>query len=377
LPGTACLATRDGLDRLIAALRAEGRTVIGPTVRDQVIVYAEIGGTADLPKGWGDEHEAGRYRLRRRGDAALFGYVVGPQSWKQFLFPAESRVWSASRTAEGIRFEPEPLPETRWAFIGVRSCELAAIVRQDRVFTGGEFVDQRYAQRRAGVFTVAVNCAEPGGTCFCTSMETGPVVRSGHDIALTELLDDAGHRFLLEAGSEAGGALLDGLGLPAAAAADIEAARRQGETAAGRMGRRLATAGLREALLDNLEHEAWDEVATRCLACANCTLACPTCFCHTAEDQTDLTGDHSERWLRWDSCFTHDFTQVHGGAVRASGRSRYRQWLTHKLATWWDQFGTSGCVGCGRCVTWCPVGIDITVEAGRFQALGTSSGEPS
>jgi len=92
-------------------------------------------------------------------------------------------------------------------------------------------------------------------------------------------------------------------------------------------------------------------------------MVCPTCFCSTVEDTTDLSGLHAERWRKWDSCFTLDFTYIHGGSIRREGASRYRQWITHKLAHWHDQFGSSGCTGCGRCITWCPVGIDITEEA--------------
>ena len=135
------------------------------------------------------------------------------------------------------------------------------------------------------------------------------------------------------------------------------------EGAAQRMGRELDTTGLRELLQDSLEHPRWDEVAERCLTCGNCTMVCPTCFCTTVEDVTDLSGEQAERWRSWDTCFSLDHSYVHGGSVRPTGRSRYRQWLTHKLGTWWDQFGTSGCVGCGRCIAWCPVGIDITEEA--------------
>lgn len=126
--------------------------------------------------------------------------------------------------------------------------------------------------------------------------------------------------------------------------------------------RTLDTDGIRDLLFDNLDHPRWDEVASRCLACTNCTLVCPTCFCSTVEDTTDLTGGVAERWQTWDSCFTMDFSYIHGGSVRKTHRARYRQWLTHKLASWIDQFGTSGCVGCGRCITWCPVGIDLTEE---------------
>lgn len=91
-------------------------------------------------------------------------------------------------------------------------------------------------------------------------------------------------------------------------------------------------------------------------------MVCPTCFCTGVEDVTALAGDVTERVRKWDSCFTADFSYQHGGVVRESTKSRYRQWLTHKLSSWVDQFGSSGCVGCGRCITWCPTGIDLTAE---------------
>ena len=134
------------------------------------------------------------------------------------------------------------------------------------------------------------------------------------------------------------------------------------------MGREMNTDGIHDLLLANLEHPRWEEVAGRCLTCGNCTMVCPTCFCTSVEDTSDLAGVSAERSRRWDSCFTMDFSYIHGGSVRASPKSRYRQWMTHKLATWWDQFGSSGCVGCGRCITWCPVGIDITEEVRAIRA---------
>ena len=132
-------------------------------------------------------------------------------------------------------------------------------------------------------------------------------------------------------------------------------------------------AHIKELLYRNLEHPRWEDVARRCLSCTNCTLVCPTCFCTTVEDATDLSGGHAERRRRWDSCFSMDFSYIHGGYIRPSVKARYRQWMTHKLATWIDQFGTSGCVGCGRCITWCPVGIDITAEVKAIRADGMSA----
>jgi ferredoxin len=359
----------EALEALVAALRARGYLVLGPTVRDGAIVYAELEAATELPTGWTDRQDAGTYRLERRDDEARFGFAVGPHSWKQFLFPPHVRLWRARRDGDGLEVEEEPPDETPLAFLGVRSCDLHAIAIQDRVLIGGRFVDRDYAARREGAFVVAANCFEPAGTCFCVSMGTGPKAESGYDLALTEILDGE-HRLLVEVGSERGAEVLGELPSRPAETADVEAAEHAVAGAASRMGRRLETVGLPDLLADNLEHPRWDEVADRCLTCGNCVLVCPTCFCTTVEDHTDLAGETAERWRTWDTCFSVDHSYIHGGSVRTDNRSRYRQWMTHKLGTWHEQFGTSGCVGCGRCISWCPVGIDITEEAAAIRATG-------
>jgi ferredoxin len=362
----AVLAASD-LQALFDALRARGYRLIGPKVRDQAIVYDDIEAADELPKGWTDEQDGGRYRLIPRHDGALFGYAVGQHSWKAFLNPPIQRLWRARRADGDVTVTPEPLTEERLALIGVRACELAAIGIQDRVLMGGAYVDLQYQARRTRAFLVAINCSVAGGTCFCVSMETGPAAKSGYDLVLTELLDTKGHRFLVESGSDAGAEVLAELPLVAAGTDDIKTAAQVVEHTAASMGRQMRSDDLHDLLLANLEHPRWAEVADRCLSCSNCTMVCPTCFCTSVEDTSDLAGVESARSKRWDSCFTVDYSHVHGGSVRPNVRSRYRQWMTHKLATWVDQFGSSGCVGCGRCITWCPVGIDITEEVAAIR----------
>jgi ferredoxin len=353
----------DGLDALIAGLRERGHTVVGPTMRSRSIVYDEIESAADLPRGLGDEQDGGSYRLVARDDDALFGHNVGHDSLKRFLFPPRVPAWHATDGGP-----PQPSrQQPRYAFLGVRACDLHAVAIQDRVFIGDRYVEPDYEARRTDAFFVAVNCGQAGGTCFCTSMGTGPRVEAGYDLALTELLD-GGHRFLVDVGSERGGEVLAGVPSEEATARDADQADAAVEHAAASMGRTLDTTDIRDLLMGNLEHPRWDDVAQRCLSCTNCTLVCPTCFCHTVEDRTDLAGGEADRERVWDSCFSLDHSYIHGGSVRKTGRSRYRQWMTHKLATWIDQFGTSGCVGCGRCITWCPVAIDITEEVAAIRA---------
>jgi sulfhydrogenase subunit beta (sulfur reductase) len=360
--GKAVVLSRHGLDRLLEVLGRDYR-VIGPRLRDRAIVYDDIATVDDLPAGWTDEHEGGHYRVFRREDEALFGYVLGPHSWKRFLHPPAQRLWRAERREDGsLDVLAEAGPERPFAFIGVRPCDLQAIHVQDRVFLEGAYVDPHYRDRRAGAFMLAVNCGEARGTCFCVSMQTGPRAEQGFDLALTELDPVGDHRFLIEVGSERGAVVLVDVPARPATGQDHAAARAVSERTAANMGREMPQVDLQGLLMNNLEHPRWDDVAERCLTCGNCTLVCPTCFCTNTEEELDLTGESAGRTRTWTSCFTLDFSYIHGGSVRRSAKSRYRQWMTHKLATWHDQFGTSGCVGCGRCITWCPVGIDITDE---------------
>lgn len=362
---------RQELDALFDTLKRRGYRLVGPTVRDDAIVYDELDSSEDLPVGWTDEQDGGRYRLKRRDDEALFGYAVGPHSWKRFLFPPTLTLWRARRGENGdFQIADEEIdPDEKYAFIGVRACELHAIEIQDRVFLNGKHIDRFYKRRRGQAFTVAVNCGQAGGTCFCVSMKAGPKATSGFDLALTEFLEEE-HYFVVEVGSERGAEALDEIPHREATPEEIETSEQRVRQAKEQMGRELDTSGIKELLYSSYEHAQWDEVAERCLSCGNCTQVCPTCFCTTVEDVTDLTGREAERVRKWDSCFNLEFSYIHGGSVRQSVKSRYRQWLTHKLATWIDQFGTSGCVGCGRCITWCPVGIDLTEEVRALRATG-------
>jgi len=363
-----CLAAAD-LEQLFRALRERGLRVLGPTVRDQAVVLAELTSAAELPRGVGDVQAPGSYRLRERGDGAYFGFNAGPHTFKQHLFPAREPLLTIRRRDRAQVVEPAPLPRERWALLGVKACDLAAIDVQDRVFTptaDAGFTDPRYQARREHAFLIVTECTQAAATCFCVSMGTGPAARGGFDLALTEVLTDAAHFFLCRAGSPAGAELLaalpttpaDSAQLHSAAAAVAPAARQQ---------RAIDTGGIKEALYAAVNHPRWEDVATRCLSCSNCTLVCPTCFCSATQDSADLAATQAERTRRWDSCFNLDHSYLHGGPVRGAVAARYRQWLTHKLASWIDQFGTSGCVGCGRCITFCPVGIDITKECAALR----------
>jgi sulfhydrogenase subunit beta (sulfur reductase) len=349
---------RKGFDGLLKELAGRGYELIGPTVRDGAIVFDRIAGTDDLPQGVGAEQGPGTYRLRAGDTRHTFGFAHGPDSAIRFLFPAREVLSQATREDGHLRTESVEPEGHRYAFVGLRSCDLHAIQIQDRVFLGGAVTDSRYGQRRRDAFFVGVNCEEPGGTCFCASTDTGPGCTVGFDLALTEL-DDG---FVVEAGTVEGGDVLTSVGSREATEQEEKDAANVSLRAAEKMGRELDTSDMPGLLYRNREHPRWKSIADACLACGNCTAVCPTCFCHDVVDSTDLLSTTATRTREWASCFSEEFGHTAGHDVRTTREARYRQWLAHKFASWIDQFGTSGCVGCGRCITWCPIGIDITKE---------------
>jgi formate hydrogenlyase subunit 6/NADH:ubiquinone oxidoreductase subunit I len=367
--GDKLVLLRQDFQQLLDALSAQDYQLIGPTVSNGAIVYRQLNSVDELPEGWTDLQTEGRYQIERSADKALFNYNVGPHSWKEFLHPAVLPLWKSRQNEDSFQIVETAAPAPKkFAFIGVRACELQAIALQDKALLGGPFIDQVYQARREGNFIVAVNCTKAGGNCFCVSMQTGPAVSKGFDLALTEISDQAETYFLVEIGSKPGAKLMVEVSCRPATPTEVENAARLVDAAARQMGQELETEGLKELLYRNYENPHWEDVAKRCLSCSNCTLVCPTCFCTTFEETSDLSGEYAGRLRKWDSCFNLDFSFIHGGSVRISPKSRYRQWLVHKFAAWVDQFDSYGCVGCGRCITWCPVGINLTREISAIRA---------
>ena len=350
--------TRNDFPRLVEALISQGYRVLGPGVQNEVLVWREIADVHELPVGWRDHQQPGQYRLEHTDSGQFFDIVHGPESLKRETFAPRESLLVIERTKKSFSTRPI-LPEPpRTAMLGVRACDLAGLTIQDQIFMKDLYKDPYYQARRETLFLIAVNCTRSLETCFCASMGTGPKAQSGYDLVLTE--SDEG--FVIAAGSTAGQEMMETLPLsPVPEERRISDEDRIAACGASQT-RRVDPTRLPQALYDAHDHPGWDEVANRCLACTNCTMVCPTCFCHAVEEKPDLTQERSEHTRVWDSCFTADHGYIHGKNFRPTIKDRYRMWLTHKMASWIDQFGMSGCVGCGRCITWCPVGIDLTEE---------------
>ncbi|MGC9123683.1 MAG: 4Fe-4S dicluster domain-containing protein [Thermoplasmata archaeon] len=360
--------------KLFVVLKDLGYTIIGPTIHNNAIVYDKLNSVEDLPIGITDVQGPGYYRLEKRGDKSFFGYNVGPQNWKKYLYPPHQKLWSAHRSKNGITFQEEKIDDTKYAFLGLRACEISAIALLDKVFIG-QYTNQSYYKRRINSLYIAVQCGQAGNTCFCSSMGTGPRITNGYDILLTEILKTNEHKFLLEIGTDKGVTVASGLPLEIASEEDIMESEKILSRTISMMGRSVNIENIHDILLNNINSDIWNHISQRCLTCTNCTMVCPTCFCSTTEEFSSLNGEIAEKWIRWDSCFNSSFTQLGKTSVRKSPASRYRQWLMHKFVYWYDQFSTMGCVGCGRCITWCPVGIDLTEVIENIRNYQNSSKE--
>lgn len=363
------------LGRLFEALQTEGFQIVGPRLGEGAIVLGRLNSPKDLPAGLSDVQQPGRYRIACGNPDLMFSFGPGPDTWRRFLFPTPQEEFACTRTADGWDLTPTPPDKRPLALFGVRACDIHAIRMLDRIFLGGEAVDPHYRARRTSCAVIAVNCTHPGGNCFCASLGTGPTAEEGFDLCLTELAAVGASGFLVQTGSDLGDTILDQIPLRSASETERAAPQQIAKALSARMRRLGYPAGLQTLIPARHQSPVWQEAAKRCTACGSCTLVCPTCFCTDTVDTCDLAGDWAKRVRIWGSCFSRRHSYIHGGPVRASVASRYRQWVTHKFAAWVDQFGRLGCVGCGRCITWCPVGIDVlsVIEQIRNETPGKIS----
>ncbi len=338
--------------------------VVGPKIENSVVILSEIE-FSDIPSGYRDQQGKGTYRISKSDNSNVFSFSNGPDSFKRFLQPPSAEIFSLQKGRKGFQVRHSTYSERPIAFLGIRACDISAMKLYDRIFLEGDVKDRNYQRLRNGSLIIALNCIYPGDNCFCSSMGTGPEVKDGFDISVTELIDF----FLIESKTLKGEKALEGLPLEGVENNDIQEKNSRIQNCRMTMKKSIRAQELPSVIYRNLEHPRWAEIAKKDLECGNCTQVCPTCFCNSNYDYIEISSiskKHLEfsgaRMRIWDSCFSKNFARVHGGNFRPSRRARYRQWMSHKLAYTFEQFGLTGCVGCGRCITWCPAGIDITEE---------------
>lgn len=353
---------KNQFDELLDTLKVLGAECIGPVINDHAIRYLPVTSCNEFPVGVQDLQSPASYQLHTEEHSRWFAWANGPQAIKPYLFAPEETLWQCSRDAEGkLAFRSHQAEPTLKAIIGVRACDLAAMALQDQHFIE-HCEDDHYKARRQQLILIAVNCTHPAATCFCHATGDGPEAKQGYDILLDEL-DDG---FIVRTATSIGERIIQKMALEPASKDMITQLERANDLARQKFQRDLPAVDIQSMLIDQQMSEHWQQIAERCLACGNCTSVCPSCFCHSHYEEPRSDPQESIHGRRWESCFNKDHSYIHGHTVHADTHDRYRQWMTHKFSTWIEQYGRSGCVGCGRCITWCPVGIDVTEELRAF-----------
>ena len=349
---------RKNFQQLFDVLQQQGFRCIGPRVVDDAIVYTDIDSSDDLSRGIEVEQQPGRYALSQHNHQRQFAWSNSAQALKPLTFASREILWQCHKDSQGnLSFEQHQPAVDNIAFIGARACDLAAFRLQQQHFLKPQATDPWFKQRMSHMLIVAVHCSHASATCFCSNTGDGPEVEQNFDIAMHEL-DDG---FIVQAGSYNGEKILALLQLDAISDEQTQQAEQQLAQCASQQTRQLPDQ-VQHRLLTQLDNAHWQQIGERCLSCGNCTAVCPTCFCHQQHDELSMPDDTGIHFRQWSSCFTHNHSYISGHSFRPDSASRYRQWATHKFANWFEQYGRSGCVGCGRCISWCPVGIDVTAE---------------
>jgi ferredoxin len=301
------------------------------------------------------------------GEQAFFRPITSPDQirWDfanttvsptEYLLPQSEALLHFERRGSEVNLTYE-LDETKRTIIGIRPCDVHSLRMLDRVFEGN-YPDPYYLTRRKNTTLIALMCAEPGESCFCSSFGTGPDLdeAAGADMLFVDL-DDV---FLVKAFSAHGEALVEHFSSLFAPATDVheQAVEEVRTSALNNMARHLDTEGLSETLGSMFDSPYWEKISRKCLACGACTYLCPVCYCFDVSET--CSRDSGTRTRCWDACTYRSFAMLSGGHnPRPSIAEGYRQKMYHKFNYAVQRYHEQLCVGCGRCLDSCPVHLDI------------------
>lgn len=328
--------SQSGLTQWIEGMLASGRRVLAPVEEEGLTVFRPITNSAELAA----------------------NYTRSDLPFKEWLFPpTEVILRYRIENGEPVLEDPEvDAPETVALFL--RPCDAAAVAILDKVF-GGDYEDEFYLTRRRRLTIVGLSCTDPLPECFCAAVGLSPTSELGSDVLLTPIGDE----FLVEVLTEKGEQLVQQF---ERLFADAEGLTKEQVTAdaVAKMKRTEPLPSLMGDYAQMFEHPVWEEVARKCLGCGVCAYTCPTCHCYDIVDEAGLF--EGVRCRNWDCCAFALFTlHASGHNPRPTQAHRYRQRILHKFAYFLQTYGQNMCVGCGRCVVKCPVGMDIYEIARR------------
>ncbi len=351
--------SRNNFQSLIDYLVEQDYSVIAPTIKQDAIHYQPIHHIDEMVCSYHEQSSAGSYQLVKDQSGKYFNWSNGVSCLKPWFFKPHETLWQLNLNKTPPQYQAIIPKEQKKAFIGVRACDLAALQLQDQHFLQDKYLHQQYHANRQQSIFIAVHCAAPSTNCFCTSTEDGPECSQGFDIVMTEL--ESG--FILQGENTFSQKLIDHLPVETVSKQSWQEQDDILKRAKQKIQRAFNPEKVAKKLQQRLHDNIWQDIAEKCLACGNCTLVCPSCFCSKQGDEMPLAGNKVEHIQYWDSCFSEQHSYLGGIVIHQNIADRYKQWINHKLNWWFEQYGRSGCVGCGRCISWCPTGIDFFQQA--------------
>lgn len=278
------------------------------------------------------------------------------RSAKDFFFPQTENL--ADFKMEGKKIEVIDVREESEDFVifGVRACDARSFTILDKVFLS-EPVDSYYKNRRDHGTVVTMACTKPAETCFCGTFGIDPTEPEGDAACWSD-----GESIFFKANNEKGQAFIDSVAslLEDGDTAKLDEVKAKTKEILGKLPlANLSTDAFGgDTLMEHFNSEKWAELSESCLGCGTCTFVCPTCQCYDIRDFD--TGHGIKRFRCWDSCMYSEFTKMAHGNIRNSQLERFRQRFMHKLVYFpSNNNGEFGCVGCGRCLSKCPISMNI------------------
>ena len=292
---------------------------------------------------------------------------------KEVFFPQSETMFRYEKVGEQNQVVSTEEVKRERIILGARPCDIQAVSLMDEVFSGKEYTDVYYINKRNITTIIGMACGHPFSTCFCSSTGGGPFLRNGSDLFFIDL----GESFLVEFLTGKGMTFQKNKFFGEASTEEINLAKALEEKALHKTDASVPVKGIEKRLDLMAESPFWDRVHEKCIGCRVCTYLCPTCHCFDIVDEA-LTNK-GQRVRNWDSCLSSLYSlETSGHNPRPTNRERTRQRIMHKFNYFPKNFGRIACVGCGRCILYCPVHFDIrqAINWTSAKRLKLQRGEP-
>jgi ferredoxin len=294
------------------------------------------------------------YRKMGRPDEVDLSLLNPQKSLKEVFFPQDEVMFRYEKVDQETQMVSTEEVKRERVVLGARPCDIEAISIIEEVFSGREYTDIYFLNKRKATMIIGMACHQPLPTCFCSSTGGGPFVRKGSDLFLIDL----GEAYLVEILTEKGEAFKKNKFFKKTSAKNLQLAKELEEKASKKTDSTIPVKGIDQKLDQWVESPFWDRVHEKCISCRVCTYLCPTCHCFDIMDEA--LNEKGQRVRNWDSCLSEFYTlETSGHNPRATCRERTRQRLMHKFNYFPKVFDRIACVGCGRCILYCPVNFDI------------------